>query len=64
MINKIRNFINELRFEWDEFIWKNSPERKELARLRLIAHRKAMKEGLPSPYTDPEKYNMDWELIR
>ncbi len=42
--------------EWEEFWWKCSQERKELAHERLKAHQLAMKEGRNSPYTHPEEY--------
>ena len=53
--------IQQLKYaieEWyEEFLWKNGPERRELAHNRLAAHEKAMKEGRNSPYTHPEEYN-------
>jgi hypothetical protein len=54
---KIQDLKIDLQAWYDEFMWKNSPERKELAHNRLIAHEKAMKEGRNSPYTHPEEYD-------
>ena len=47
------------RFEiwYEDFMWKNGPERRELAHNRLAAHDKAMREGRNSPYTHPEEYD-------
>jgi len=60
MFSRIRNYFQELhhdlQMEWEEFMWRNGPERHELARKRLAAHEKAMKEGRDSPYTHPEQY--------
>ena len=64
MIDRIRDFFEELQIEWEEWMWKNSPERKELARLRLAAHRLAMKEGRNSPYTHPEDYADNWTPLK
>ena len=44
-------------------MWTYGPERKEMVRLRLAAHDKAMKEGYESPYTDPENYDSNWKVI-
>ena len=54
---KIQDLKTDLQVWYDDFMWKNSPERKELAHHRLIAHEKAMKEGRNSPYTHPEEYD-------
>ena len=56
MINRIRDFFEELQIDWEEFWWKYSLERKELAHLRITAHQLAMKEGHNSPYTHPDDY--------
>lgn len=63
MIARIRSFIEDLQIEWEQLMWESSPERKELATLRIAAHEKAIKEGLPNPYIHPEKYDTDWELL-
>jgi len=64
MIDKIRDFFEELQIEWEEWTWKNSLERRELAHLRFTAHRLAMKEGRNSPYTHPEDYTQNWTPLR
>ena len=58
MIKKIRLFIEECRDIYEEWSWKISPERKELASERLAAHELALKEGRPSPYRNPELYDL------
>ena len=60
MIERIKLLYQDLQYEWEEMMWKASPERKELAHLRLIAHEKAVKEGYVSPYVDPEQYTPEW----
>lgn len=57
MFDNLRLFFEKLQIEWEEFWWKCSPERKELAHLRITAHQLAMKEGRNSPYTHPEEYD-------
>lgn len=60
MIDKIKFwFIGH----YDNFMYKYGPERLELARLRLAAHEKAMKEGYQSPYTDPDDYDSAWRPL-
>ena len=54
---RMRSFMTDLQIEWEEFWWKCSPERKELAHFRITAHQLAMKEGRNSPYTHPEEYD-------
>ena len=56
-MTNLRDLWLQLQMEWEEAVWQSSPERLELAQKRLALHRKAMKEGLDSPYTNPEKYN-------
>ena len=56
----MRSFITDLQIEWEEFWWKLSNERRELASLRLAAHNLALKEGRVSPYVDPESYTENW----
>ena len=41
---------------YEDFMWKNSQDRKVLAHGRLKAHQIAMKEGKNSPYTHPDDY--------
>ena len=48
---------------WDTCMWKSSEEYREIVKLRLEAHDKAMKEGYQSPYTDPDDYDMAWRPI-
>lgn len=60
MIQQIKFFIEDLRMQWDEMMWKFSDERKELASLRLAAHNLSLKEGRVSPYIDPEAYTGNW----
>lgn len=49
---------------WDEFMYKNGPERLELARARIAAHEKAIGEGYPSPYTNPDDYTINWVPLK
>ena len=63
MIGKIKDFFQELQIEWEEWVWKTSVERKELAHIRLAAHRLAMEEGRNSPYTHPDDYTHDFVPI-
>lgn len=56
IVDKVKSWWWELRASYDEFLWKNGPERKELARERIKLHNLAMKEGRNSPYTHPEEY--------
>ena len=57
ILEKFQDLKTDFQIWYDDFIWKNSPERKELAHNRIIAHEKAMKEGRNSPYTHPEEYD-------
>lgn len=57
MIARIQQFRYAIEAWYDEFMWKNGPERRELAHNRLAAHDKAMREGRNSPYTHPEEYD-------
>ena len=51
------NLKEQIEMAWDDFMWKNGPDRKLLAKGRLKAHDQAMKEGRNSPYTHPEEYD-------
>ena len=51
------NWLQDLRVAYEDWLWKNGPDRLELARTRLALHRQAIDEGLPGPYLEPEKYN-------
>ena len=51
------NWLANLREAYENWLWKNSPERLELARNRLALHKQAIAEGQPGPYLEPEKYN-------
>lgn len=64
MIQRIKDFFEDLRMDWEEWMWKCSPERKELAHLRITAHQLAMKEGRNSPYTHPEDYTDNWTPLK
>ena len=44
MIARIQQLKDAIEAWYEEFMWKNGPERRELARNRLAAHEKAMKE--------------------
>lgn len=57
MIEKLKDLKTLLQVWYEDFMWKNGPERKLLAHNRLAAHDKAMKEGRNSPYTHPEEYD-------
>ena len=47
----MRKFLERIQIEWEDFCWKYSTERRELASARLREHEQAMREGKPSPYT-------------
>lgn len=64
MIQRIKDFFEDLRMDWEEWMWQCSPERKELAHLRITAHQLAMKEGRNSPYTHPDDYTGNWTPIK
>ena len=57
MLEKFEELKMNLQIWYDDFMWKYSQERIELAHNRLIAHQQAMKEGRNSPYTHPEEYD-------
>ena len=57
MFGKLQQIKEKIEEEWDDFLWRNGPERKLLAKGRLEAHRLAMEEGRNSPYTHPEEYS-------
>ena len=59
----LRELLEDISEEWQNLMWQCSPERQEVASLRLAAHEKAMKEGYQSPYTDPDDFNINWEPI-
>ena len=63
MIQRIQFLIEDAKAWWEEQMWLASPERKELASMRLAAHKKAVKEGYDSPYVNPDNYNANWEPI-
>ena len=63
MIERIKFLYQDLQYKWEDMTWQFSPERKEIAHLRLTAHEKAVKEGYVSPYVDPEQYTSDWEPL-
>ena len=50
--------IESLREAYEEWLWKYGPDRRDLARTRLALHRRAIDEGQPGPYLEPEKYNL------
>lgn len=58
MLHSIINAFRELSEAYEDWLWKNSPERLELARNRLRLHQQALEEGQPGPYLEPEKYNL------
>ena len=49
--------------EFEHLYWSCHPDRVEMAKLRIAAHDKAMREGYQSPYTDPDNYDSNWNLI-
>jgi hypothetical protein len=49
--------LQELRMLYEDWLWKYGPDRLELARKRLAAHKQAIAEGRNSPYTHIEEYN-------
>ena len=57
ILEKIQDLLIDFRVWYDDWLWKNSLERRELATKRVHAHEKAMKEGRNSPYTHPEEYD-------
>ena len=64
MIDRIRDFFEELQIDWESWMWKNSPDRKELAGLKIAAHELALEEGRNSPYTHPEDYSDNWTPLK
>tara|TARA_R110002050_G_scaffold150586_3_gene277417 strand:- start:313 stop:477 length:165 start_codon:yes stop_codon:yes gene_type:complete len=52
------NWWQSLRNNYEDWLWKNSTERLQLARNRLALHQRAIDEGQPGPYLEPEKYNL------
>ena len=54
----LTQIIESLRESYEDWLWKNSPERLALARNRLALHRRAIDEGHLGPYLEPEKYNL------
>ena len=50
-------WLDNLREAYDDWLWKNSDDRKQLATARLAFHKEAIKNGTESPYTHPEKFN-------
>ena len=49
------NLINRLKDEWEEFWYKYSDERIELARERLQVHKLNLEGKCPvNPYLDPD----------
>jgi len=52
------NIIESLRESYEDWLWKNSPERLALAKNRLALHRRAIDEGHLGPYLEPEKYTL------
>ena len=63
LLSNLHPIFAKMSEEWDELMWQCSPERQEMATMRLAAHEKAMKEGYQSPYTHPDDYKMDWTPI-
>ena len=50
------NWLQDIRLAYEDWLWKNSPERLQLARTRLALHEEALAKGQPGPYLEPEKY--------
>ena len=63
IMDSVRIRIIELQDYIEEAAWLMSDERKELASLRLQAHRLALQQAYPSPYIDPDKYDSGWNYI-
>ena len=63
VVNNIRALIVEFQDWWEETQWQASDERKEMANLRLAAHRLALQKGSTSPYLDPALYDEQWKKI-
>ena len=64
MFNSIREFIEDLQIEWEEFSYKGSREYREFVHNRVTAHQLAMKEGRNSPYTHPEEYTDNFTPLK
>ena len=67
MISRITDSVRILIIEFQDYIeetaWLMSDERKEIASLRLKAHRLALQKNYPSPYTNPDAYDSGWNYI-
>ena len=57
MVLALTQIIKSLREAYEEWLWKNGPDRLELARTRLALHKEALAQGDPGPYLEPEKSN-------
>ena len=64
MIDRIKDFIDDLRIDWEMFSYKCSQEYRDHCHNRLAAHQLAMKEGRNSPYTHPEDYTDNWTPLK
>ena len=51
------NWWQSLSNAYEDWLWRNGTDRLDLARTRLALHKKAIAEGQPGPYLEPEKYN-------
>ncbi len=49
-LHTLQSTIERWRDDWEIFLWRSSPECREMVKERLILHQKAMKEGGTSPY--------------
>ena len=53
----LTQIIESLREAYEDWLWRNGPDRLALARARLALHKEALAKGEPGPYLEPEKYN-------
>ena len=60
-LDNVKQFFEEIKIWHEEMLWKNSPERRELAVKRLSAFRSFTHQPpggtLKNPYTHPEDYD-------
>ena len=57
MLQALKDWWFDLKCDFDDWWYKNTPEYREFVHQRVKAHKLAIKEGRNSPYTHPQEYN-------